>query len=81
MEGEHLDTLERMVVSPAAGVFAVVHDLVSTVVRAGTTIGFVHAGDEAVPVQSPFDGHLVALDAVDGERLTRHQRVAWLRCA
>ena len=81
MEGEHLDTLERMVVSPAAGVFAVVQDLVSTVVQAGTTIGFVHAGDEAVPVQSPFDGHLVALDAVDGERLTRHQRVAWLRCA
>jgi len=81
MEGEHLDMPERMVVSPAAGIFAVVKDLVSTVVAAGTTIGFVQAGDEAVPVQSPFAGHLVALDAVDGERLTRHQRVAWLRCA
>ena len=81
MEGEHLDMPERMVVSPAAGIFAVVKDLVSTVVAAGTTIGFVQAGDEAVPVQSPFDGHLVALDALDGERLTRHQRVAWLRCA
>jgi hypothetical protein len=81
MEGEHLDTLERMVVSPAAGVFAVTQDLVSTVVAAGTTIGFVHAGDQAVPVTSPFDGQLVALDAVDGERLTRHQRVGWLRCA
>ncbi|MCU1487666.1 MAG: fabD [Actinomycetia bacterium] len=81
MEGEHLDMPERMVVSPAAGIFAMVKDLVSTVVTAGTTIGFVHAGDEAVPVQSPFDGHLVALDAVDGERLTRHQRIAWLRCA
>ena len=81
MEGEHLDTLERMVVSPAAGVFSVVQDLVSTVVAAGTTIGFVRAGDEHVPVQSPFGGQLVALDAVEGERLTRHQRVAWLRCA
>jgi hypothetical protein len=81
MEGEHLDMLERMVVSPAAGIFAMVHDLVETVVKAGTTIGFVHAGDEAVPVQSPFEGRLVSLDALDGERLTRHQRVAWLRCA
>jgi hypothetical protein len=81
MEGEHLDTLERMVVSPAAGVFAVVQDLLETIVAVGTTIGFVHAGDEAVPVQSPFEGRLVAFDAVDGERLTRHQRVGWLRCA
>jgi hypothetical protein len=81
MEGEHLDTLERMVVSPAAGIFAVVHDLLETVVKAGTTIGFVQAGDQAVPVQSPFEGRLVAFDAVDGERLTRHQRVGWLRCA
>jgi hypothetical protein len=81
MEGEHLDTPERMVVSPAAGIFRLAHDLVATIVSAGTTIGFVHAGDEAVPVRTPFEGHLVALDAVDGERLTRHQRVAWLRCA
>jgi hypothetical protein len=81
MEGEHLDTMERMVVSPAAGIFRMVQDLVATIVTAGTTIGFVDAGGEAVPVRSPFAGHLVALDAVDGERLTRHQRVAWLRCA
>ena len=73
--------LERMVVSPAAGVFSVVQDLVATVVTAGTTIGFVRAGGDSVPVRSPFDGHLMALDALDGERLTRHQRVAWLRCA
>src|SRR3954469_16638943 len=58
MEGEHLDTLERMVVSPAAGIFAVVHDLVETIVAAGATIGFVHAGDDAVPVRSPFEGRL-----------------------
>ena len=81
MEGEHLDTLERMVVSPAAGVFAMVAGLTETIVTAGTTIGFVRSGNDSVPVQSPFEGHLVALDAVDGERLARHQRVAWLRCA
>lgn len=77
MEGEHLDTLERMVVSPAAGVFSAVADLVATAVAAGTTIGFV--GD--VPVRSPFSGHLVAVDALDGERLAPHQRIAWLRSA
>lgn len=81
MEGEHLDTLERMVVSPAAGVFALVPDLTASRVTAGTTIGFVRTGDTSVPVVTPFDGHLVAMDAVDGERLTRHQRVGWLRCA
>ena len=80
MEGEHLDTSERMIVSPAAGVYApaeVEHGLIT----AGTTIGFVLAGGSSVPVISPFDGHLVAIDAVDGERLTRHQRIAWLRAA
>lgn len=81
MEGEHLDMPERMVVSPAAGVFSVVEDLVTTLVSAGTTIGFVRSGGQSVPVRSPFDGHLVALDALEGERLARHQRVAWLRCA
>ena len=75
-----MDTLERMVVSPAAGVFALatLDDLDVTV---GTTIGFVRSGGASVPVLSPFDGRLVGLDAVEGERVTRHQRVAWLRCA
>ena len=81
MEGEHLDMPERMVVSPAAGVFSVVDDLVTTLVSAGTTIGFVRSGAASVPVRSPFAGRLVALDALEGERLARHQRVAWLRCA
>jgi hypothetical protein len=81
MEGEHLDTLERMVVSPAAGVFASAPDLIASLVAAGTTIGFVRTGDASVPVITPFEGHLVAMDAMEGERLSRHQRVGWLRCA
>lgn len=80
MEGEHLDMPERMVVSPAAGIFVPI-DLAARRVTAGTTIGFVRCGSADVPVEVPWDGHLVAVDAVDGERLTRHQRVAWLRCA
>lgn len=74
MEGERIDTLERMVVSPAAGVFSAAPRPPSPI-DVGTTIGFVGA----VPVRSPFAGHLVAVDAVEGERLARHQRVAWLR--
>ena len=80
MEGEHLDTPERIIVSPAAGVFAA-SELAAGLITAGTTIGFVLAGGSSVPVVSPFDGHLVAVDAVEGERLTRHQRIAWLRAA
>jgi len=80
MEGEHLDTPERIIVSPAAGVFAA-GELIGGRITVGTTIGFVLAGGSSVPVLSPFDGQLVAIDAVDGERLTQYQRIAWLRAA
>ena len=80
MEGEHLDAHERMIVSPVAGIYT--HgDVADGPITAGTTIGFVLAGGSPVPVVSPFDGHLMAVDAVEGERLTRHQRIAWLRAA
>ena len=80
MEGEHLDAQERMIVSPAAGIYTP-GDVDAGPIAAGMTIGFVLAGGTNVPVVSPFDGHLVAVDAVGGERLTRHQRIAWLRAA
>ena len=80
MEGEQLDTPERMIVSPAAGVYRC-GGLLQGRITAGTTIGFINAGGSSVPVVSPFDGDLVAIDAVEGERLTRHQRIAWLRAA
>jgi len=80
MEGEHLDTLERMVVSPAAGVF---HPLTTPAAQidVGTTIGLVRTGDDEVPIVSPFAGKIVDLVAVAGERLTRYQHIAWLRSA
>jgi hypothetical protein len=80
MEGEHLDTPERIIVSPAAGVFTA-GEPIAGLITAGTTVGFVMAGGSSVPIVSPFDGHLIAVDAVEGERLTRHQRIAWLRAA
>jgi [acyl-carrier-protein] S-malonyltransferase len=46
-----------------------------TIVDVGTVIG--HVGE--TEVRSPFAGMLQSFIAVDGERLTPHQPVAWLR--
>ncbi len=75
-EGEHLFATERMVVSPAAGVFAPVTGLAPGFeVAPGTVLGTV--GDQEV--RSPFTGTLVGVLAVDGERVTTSQPIAWLR--
>lgn len=78
IDGESLHVDERLVVSPAAGVFSPVDPLPAEV-EVGTTLGFVAAGDAAVPVGSALRGRIVAVDAVAGERLVPYQRVAWLR--
>ena len=76
LEGEHLFAVERLVVSPAAGVFTPRIDLVpGTPIETGTPIGVV--GDQEV--RSAFDGVLQAYIAVDGERVTLRQPIAWLR--
>jgi [acyl-carrier-protein] S-malonyltransferase len=76
IEGEHLFAVERLVVSPAAGVFARRPGLAEgTTVAVGTVIGSV--GD--AEVRSLFDGVLQSVVAADGERVTAHQPVAWLR--
>ncbi len=76
IEGEHLFAVERLVVSPAAGVFAPVPTVMSgTVIEVGTVIGTV--GDREV--RSPFAGRVENFIAVDGERVTTHQPIAWLR--
>ena len=77
-EGEHLFATERMVVSPTAGVF-VPADGVDAGLQLvpGTVLGRV--GDQEV--RSPFAGLLVGMLAVDGERVTTSQPIAWLRTA
>lgn len=80
LHGEHLTATERVVVSPAAGVFVPVAS-VDPDLEVGTTLGFVRTGADEVPVRSPFVGELVSIVADAGERLTLHQRVAWLRVA
>jgi [acyl-carrier-protein] S-malonyltransferase len=77
-DGEHLDAVERLVVSPAAGVFAPEPDLAGgDEIVVGTVVGRVGEHE----VRSRFAGWLVGLLAHRGERVTPSQPVAWLRVA
>jgi [acyl-carrier-protein] S-malonyltransferase len=74
--GEQLFAIERMVVSPAAGVFEPVGGLADgSTLDVGAVLG--HVGD--VDVRSPFGGLLQAYLAMPGERVTLRQPIAWLR--
>jgi [acyl-carrier-protein] S-malonyltransferase len=76
LEGEHLFATERLVVSPAAGVFVPVAALgEGHHIEVGAVLG--HIGEHEV--RSPFSGVLQSYIAVDGERVTLRQPVAWLR--
>lgn len=76
VEGEHLFAVERLVVSPSAGVFSPIGGLSEgTSINVGAVLGTV--GD--AEVRSPFAGVLQAYIAVEGERVTPRQPIAWLR--
>jgi [acyl-carrier-protein] S-malonyltransferase len=65
-----------MVVSPAAGLFQKDVSIANmTKIEVGQIIG--HVGESEV--RSPFAGMLQNFIAVDGERVTAHQPIAWLR--
>lgn len=74
-EGEHLFVAERVVVSPAAGIFTPADFAPGSVIAVGTVLG--HVGEHAV--RSPFEGALQSYIAVDTERVTSRQPIAWLR--
>jgi [acyl-carrier-protein] S-malonyltransferase len=76
VEGEHLFAVERLVVSPSAGVFTPAPNIgVGTTINVGLVIG--HVGE--TEVRTPFAGILQNYIAVEGERVTTHQPIAWLR--
>jgi [acyl-carrier-protein] S-malonyltransferase len=76
LEGEHLFASERLVVSPAAGVFTPMPEITDgSVIEVGTVLG--HVGEHEV--RSPFAGTLQSYIAVDTERVTARQPIAWLR--
>ena len=77
--GETIDVPERVIVSPAVGVYEPISR--SKLVEAGEVIGHVAvAGQASVPVCSPFRGLLMVV-AWPGERVHHRQRIAWLRAA
>jgi len=76
LEGEHLFAHERLVVSPAAGLFTPVDGMSDgTLLTVGDLLGRIGDTD----VRSPFAGVLQNYIAVDGERVTMRQPIAWLR--
>ena len=78
--GETIEVSERIIVSPAGGVYEPLAGARS--VEAGDVIGHVAvAGQEPVPVRSPFRGQLIEMVAWHGERVLHRQRIAWLRLA
>ena len=76
VEGEHLFATERLVVSPAAGFFTPDESIAKgAIIARGAVIGMV--GD--VEVRSAFAGEVQGFLALDGERVTARQPIAWLR--
>ena len=75
-EGEHLFAVERLVVSSASGVFTPLTSFQpGDRIAIGQTLGMI--GE--TPVLSVFEGILQSFIAVDGERVTLRQPIAWLR--
>ncbi|HEV8298286.1 MAG TPA: ACP S-malonyltransferase [Acidimicrobiales bacterium] len=78
IEGEHLFVTERIVVSPGAGIFTPEAGIdTGAILAAGQIVGRVGHLD----VRSPFAGQLMGFLAVDTERVTSSQPIAWLRTA
>jgi len=76
LEGEHLFATERLVVSPCAGIFVPTgEDLTGQFIDAGFLLGHVSETE----VRSAFAGEIQGFLAVDGERVTSSQPIAWLR--
>ena len=75
-EGEHLFAVERLVVSPASGVFIPIATIqAGDRISIGQSLGSI--GD--TPVVSVFEGVLQSFIAVEGQRVTPRQPIAWLR--
>jgi hypothetical protein len=78
--GETIEVAERIIVSPAVGVYEPLPG--PAALEAGDIIGPVAVpGQDPVPVRSPFRGQLVEMVAWHGERVLHRQRIAWLRVA
>ncbi|GIS39498.1 MAG: hypothetical protein Ct9H90mP11_08180 [Acidimicrobiales bacterium] len=76
LEGEHLFATERLVVSPSAGIFIPTDkDLTGKKIKTGFLLGHVNETE----VRSAFSGEIQGFLAIEGERVTSSQPIAWLR--
>lgn len=75
LEGEHLFATERLIVSPASGIFEVA-DGVSTEMSVG--VGHLIGRVGTQEVFSAFSGRIKGILAVTGERVMTSQPIAWL---
>jgi len=92
-QGEHLYTSERVVISPAAGVFVPLADLAAPGPGGLGADGTESAASEGTPVvvgdllgsvgtaevRTPFAGMVVGFLAHSGERVAAGEPIAWLR--
>ena len=69
---------ERVIVSPAAGVFEPIDTTDGAVIRRGQVVGHVRCGAERVEITSPFDGQARGVFAWPDERVRRFQPVLWM---
>jgi hypothetical protein len=82
MEGERILIPERMIVSPADGIFrSEAHngERIGETIDVDEVIGYVETVGTSIPITSPFHGVLHGMIAHSGERLRQHEPVAWLR--
>lgn len=77
--GEKLHVTERLVISPAMGIYrsspATGATTEGEILYEGEIVGMVGS----VPVRSPFRGWLMGTLAIEGERVRKGQPIAWLR--
>ena len=92
LQGERLTMVERVIVSPKAGVFRPHADAPVDRDRDGLAeepleiwpgdpIGSVEGPGTSEQVRSPFRGQVMGMLAEPGERVREGQPVAWLRIA
>jgi hypothetical protein len=74
-EDTYLGVIERILVSPCIGIFEPLDLKRGDIVTVGTPVGRVNE----TPVISSFTGEFIGMLAAIGERVRRHQPVAWLR--
>lgn len=76
LEGEHLFATERLVVSPATGVFTLADGIEPGLrIDVGHVLGTVGSQE----VVSSFEGEVMGVLALEGERVGSRQPIAWLR--